>query len=62
MVLTEFHFAVLSMVIFAPCLEPVSPGFLKDGERFTYLEVAPIQCQRDLSDSLTRSQRGRNFT
>lgn len=39
--LTEFHFAVLSIVIFAPCLEPESLGFLNDGERLTYLETAP---------------------
>jgi hypothetical protein len=39
--LTEFHLAVLSIVILAPCFEPVSPWFLKLGDRLTYLEVAP---------------------
>jgi hypothetical protein len=39
--LTEFHLAVLSIVIFAPCFEPVSPEFLYDGLRLTYLETAP---------------------
>jgi hypothetical protein len=40
-VLTEFHLAVLSIVILAPCFEPVSAEFLNDGERLTYLETAP---------------------
>jgi hypothetical protein len=39
--LTEFHLAVLSMVIFAPCFEPVSPEFLYEGLKLTYLETAP---------------------
>jgi hypothetical protein len=39
--LTEFHLAVLSIVILAPCFEPVSAEFLNEGERLTYLETAP---------------------
>jgi len=42
---TEFHLAVLSIVIFAPCFVPESPGFLNDGERLTYLETAPERCK-----------------